>query len=190
MNQPNGVQPNRRWQQEDAAWMDLYRNVEDLTVAEQIVELLESDPTARHEHLALYLQAKGTLKRCNAARARNQRVGAAVRAAFSFVFVKPFKLLGKARSAMADMAVEMLPQPPKTAEVTLTQAKPKRATTPRRRPAAAKQAEPAQVQVVALQQDGELGKKFTAAPAELAPAEGAGAAQAATGDTVPDLKSA
>lgn len=190
MNQTNGFQQNRRWQQEEAAWMDLYKNVEDLTVAEQIVELLESDATARHEHLALYLQAKGTLKRCNAARARNQRVGAAVRAAFSLVFVKPFKLLGKARSAVADMAVEMLPQPPKTAEVVLVQAKPKRATTPRRKPAAAKQAEPAQVQVAALQQDGELGKKLTAAAAELAPAEGAGPAQAANGETVPSVKSA
>ena len=190
MNQTNGFQQNRRWQQEEAAWMDLYKNVEDLTVAEQIVELLESDATARHEHLALYLQAKGTLKRCNAARARNQRVGSAVRAAFSLVFVKPFKLLGKARSAVADMAVEMLPQPPKTAEVVLVQAKPKRATTPRRKPAAAKQAEPAQVQVAALQQDGELGKKLTAAAAELAPAEGAGPAQAANGETVPNVKSA
>jgi hypothetical protein len=189
MNQPNGFQPNRRWQQEEAAWMDLYKNVEDLTVAEQIVELLELDPTARHEHLALYLQAKGTLKRCNAARARNQRVGAAVRAAFAFVFVKPFKLLGKARSAVADMAVEMLPQPPKTVEPMLAPARPRKATTARRK-AAAKRAEPAQVHVAVLQQDGELGKKLTIAPAELAPAEGAGAGQAANGETVPNVKSA
>jgi hypothetical protein len=189
MKQPNSFQPNRRWQQEEAAWMDLYKNVEDLTVAEQIVELLESDPAARNEHLALYLQAKGTLKRCNAARTRNQRVGAAVRAAFWLVFVKPFKLLGKARSAVADMAVEMLPQPPRTVEPTLAPAKSKRATTARRKPVA-KRAEPAQVQVAALQQDGELGKKLTNAPAELAPAESAGAGQAANGATVPNVKSA
>lgn len=189
MNQPNGFQHNRRWQQEEAAWMDLYKNVEDLTVAEQIVELLESDPTARHEHLALYLQAKGTLKRCNAARARNQRVGAAVRAAFSFVFVKPFKLLGKARSAVADMAVEMLPQQPKTTQSPLAPIRPRKAATARRKPAA-KRAEPAQVQVAALQQDGELSPKVSHAPVELPPAEGAGTAQAATGDTVPSVRSA
>lgn len=184
MNQPNGFQHNRRWQQEDAAWMDLYRNVDDLTVAEQIVELLDADPTARHEHLALYLQAKGTLKRCNAARERNQRVGVAVRAALSFVFVKPFKLLGRARTAVADLAVEMLPQQSQVA----APAPPRKATT-RRKPAA-KRTEPAQVQVAVLEQDGELARKVSNAPAQLAPADGATSGHAATGDTVPSVKSA
>jgi hypothetical protein len=101
--------PNRRSAEEDRAWAQLYASVGQSSTAEEVVKQLDADAHARHDHLALYLRAKTTLRERKVAEARHQRIGAFVRSVAAFLVIGPFRLLRSLLSSGTDVAVEMLP---------------------------------------------------------------------------------
>lgn len=101
--------PNRRTAEEDRAWAQLYASVGQAATAEEVVKQLDADAPARHNHLALYLRARTTLRERKVIEARNQRIGAFVRSVVAFLVIGPFRLLRSMLSSSSDVAVEMLP---------------------------------------------------------------------------------
>lgn len=99
----------RQSNEEDRAWSRLYRTVGNASTAEEVVKALDADPQAKQSHLALYLQARTTMRHQKAIVARNERVGASIRGALTFLFVSPVRLLRSTLSASAELAVEVLP---------------------------------------------------------------------------------
>jgi hypothetical protein len=76
---------------------------------DKTVKQLDADAQARHNHLALYLRARTTLRERKVTEARNQRIGAFVRSVVTLLVVGPFRLLRSVLSSSTDVAVEMLP---------------------------------------------------------------------------------
>jgi hypothetical protein len=104
-----GSRSSRRSPEEDRAWARLYSDIGRPATAEEVIRQLDADPQAKQSHLALYLNAKATLRRSKAVEARNQRIGAFVRTVIAFAIVAPLRLLRSGLSGSADVAVEMLP---------------------------------------------------------------------------------
>ena len=139
---------NCRTVEEVRAWAQLYASVGQASTAEEVVKQLDADAQARHNHLALYLRARTTLRERKVTEARNQRIGAFVRSVVTLLVVGPFRLLRSVLSSSTDVAVEMLP--------------------PARR-------DPAKVRVNALTRNPEFARaaeRFTSSGASTAPTTG------------------
>lgn len=106
---PSSPKSNRRSVEEDRAWAQLYANVGQAATAEEVVRQLDADTQARHDHLALYLRAKTTLRERKVIEARHQRIGAFARSVVALVVIGPFRLLRSLLSSGGEVAVEMLP---------------------------------------------------------------------------------
>jgi hypothetical protein len=106
---PCHPRPNRRSVEEDRAWAQLYASVGQASTAEEVVRQLDADAQARHDHLALYLRAKTTLRERKVIEARHQRIGAFVRSVVTLVVIGPMRLLRSLLSSGGEVAVEMLP---------------------------------------------------------------------------------
>jgi hypothetical protein len=101
--------PSRRTAEEDRAWAQLYASVGQAATAEEVVRQLDADATAKHDHLALYLRARTTLRERKVTEARNQRIGAFMRSVIAIVVIVPLRLLRSLVSSGGAVAVEMLP---------------------------------------------------------------------------------
>lgn len=100
---------NRRTSSEERAWNELYDSIRDRSSAEEVIKHLDADPESKRKHLALYLQAKATVRKCKAADVRNQRIAAFVRLAMAFLVMVPARLMFKMLVASRDLVIEFMP---------------------------------------------------------------------------------
>jgi hypothetical protein len=100
----------RRNAEEDRAWYHLYKRVGEYAVAAEVIQHLESDPQAKHTHLALYLRCKETLRRHKAIQKRNERIGSFTRQLMAILVVGPLRALYALLRSGGAIALEMLPQ--------------------------------------------------------------------------------
>ena len=100
---------SRRSVEEDRAWAQLYAAIHQPSAAEEVVKQLDADAQSKRNHLALYIRARTTLREQKASEARNQRVGAFVRTALTFVVMGPLRLVAKAFVATRDVVMAAMP---------------------------------------------------------------------------------
>jgi hypothetical protein len=100
---------SRRSVEEDRAWAQLYAAIHQPSAAEEVVKQLDADAQSKRNHLALYIRAKTTLREQKVSEARNQRVGAFVRTALTFVVMGPLRLVAKAYVATRNVVVAAMP---------------------------------------------------------------------------------
>lgn len=106
--------------EEERAWVRLYRQVGQADIAAEVLAQLDTDSQARHDHLALYLSCRESLRACKARTQRNKRIGQFVRQAGHVLVVEPMRALRLKTSRAIDLLVECLPKArrePATAKV-------------------------------------------------------------------------
>lgn len=106
---PAPSKSSRRTIAEDRAWARLYADVRQASVAEEVVKQFDADPENKRHHLALYLRAKTAVRKRKAVDARNERIGAFVRAVMTFVVIGLAGGLRAILSGAVNLAVAMLP---------------------------------------------------------------------------------
>ncbi len=100
--------------EEERAWVRFYRQVGQADIAAEVLAQLDTDAQARHDHLALYLSCRESLRAHKARTQRNKRIGQFVRQAGRVLVV------GLKTSRAIDLLVECLPEArrePATAKV-------------------------------------------------------------------------
>jgi hypothetical protein len=106
--------------EEERAWVRFYRQVGQADIAAEVLAQLDTDLQARHEHLALYLSCKESLRAHKARMQRNKRIGQFVRQACRVLVAEPLRALRQKTSRAIDLLVECLPElrrEPATAKV-------------------------------------------------------------------------
>ena len=96
--------------EEEKAWVGFYRNVGNPAIAVEVMNQLESDPSMKRTHLALYLRCKESLRAHKATQARNRRIGQFVRMLLNAVFVAPVIAVRRCLRKGGDIAIECLPE--------------------------------------------------------------------------------
>lgn len=96
--------------EEERAWVRFYRLAGDPAMAAEILTLLDTDWHARHEHMALYLLCRESLRSHAMRRERDRRIGRFVRLACTTLVVTPLRALRRAVTRGTDLAVECLPE--------------------------------------------------------------------------------
>jgi hypothetical protein len=139
--------------EEERAWVRFYRQVGQAEIAAEVLAQLDADAQARHDHLALYLSCRESLRAHKARTQRNKRIGQFVRQACRVLVAEPLRALRQKVSRAIELLVECLPET-------------------RREPAAAK--------VRALRRDADIAQAHAAFdPAASRPASAGTAAPAA-----------
>lgn len=114
MSQPqersNAPRYPRRNLEEDRAWIHVYRDANDPSVAAEVVKHLESDDELKRAHTALYLRCKQAVRRQKLVEERNKRIGSFMRLVITAVVFGPFRAMRSMWSAGTDIAVEVLPE--------------------------------------------------------------------------------
>jgi hypothetical protein len=106
--------------EEERAWVRFYRHVGQANIAAEVLAQLDIDAQARHDHLALYLSCRESLRAHKARTQRNKRIGQFVRQAGRVLVVEPLRALRLKTSRAIDLLVECLPETrrePATAKV-------------------------------------------------------------------------
>jgi hypothetical protein len=106
--------------EEERAWVRFYRQVGQADIAAEVLTQLDADAQARHEHLALYLSCRESLRTHKARTQRNKRIGQFVRQACRVLVVEPLRALRLKTARTIDLLVECLPETrrePATAKV-------------------------------------------------------------------------
>ncbi len=106
--------------EEERAWVRFYRQVGQADVAAEVLAQLDADAQARHDHLALYLSCRESLRAHKARTQRNKRIGQFVRQAARVLVVEPLRALRLKTPRAIDLLVECLPEArrePATAKV-------------------------------------------------------------------------
>lgn len=106
--------------EEERAWVRLYRQVGRADIAAEVLAQFDADAQARHDHLALYLSCRESLRAHKARTQRNKRIGQFVRQACRVLVAEPLRALGRKTSRAIDLLVECLPETrrePATAKV-------------------------------------------------------------------------
>jgi hypothetical protein len=106
--------------EEERAWVRFYRQVDHADIAAEVLAQLDADVQARHDHLALYLSCRESLRAHKARTQRNKRIGQFVRQACHALVVQPLRALAQRISRAIDVLVECLPEArhePATAKV-------------------------------------------------------------------------
>lgn len=96
--------------EEERAWVRFYRQVGDADIAAEVLAQLDSDAQARHDHLALYLRCRESLRAHKARVQRNKRIGQFVRLACRVLVAEPWRALRQKTSRATDLLVECLPE--------------------------------------------------------------------------------
>lgn len=96
--------------EEERAWVRLYRQVGRADIAAEVLAQLDADAQARHDHLALYLSCRESLRAHKARTQRNKRIGKFVRQACRVLVAEPLRALGRKTSRAIDLLVECLPE--------------------------------------------------------------------------------
>lgn len=106
--------------EEERAWVRFYRQVGQADIAAEVLAQLDTDAQARHDHLALYLSCRESLRAHKARTQRNKRIGQFVRQAGRVLVAEPLRALRQKTSRAIDLLVECLPEmrrEPATAKV-------------------------------------------------------------------------
>ncbi|MEW5834340.1 MAG: hypothetical protein AB1832_04670 [Pseudomonadota bacterium] len=106
--------------EEERAWVRFYRRIGDADMAAEVLAQLDVDPQARHDHLALYLRCRESLRAHKTRTQRNRRIGQFVRQAGRALVAEPLQALGLLASRAIDLVIECLPEArrePATAKV-------------------------------------------------------------------------
>ena len=96
--------------EEERAWVRFYRQVGHADIAAEVLAQLDGDAQARHEHLALYLSCRESLRAHKARTQRNKRIGQFVRQACRVLVADPLRALRLKNSRAIDLLVECLPE--------------------------------------------------------------------------------
>jgi hypothetical protein len=96
--------------EEERAWVRFYRQVGQADIAAEVLAQLDADAQARHDHLALYLSCRESLRAHKARTQRNKRIGQFVRQAGHVLVVVPLRALRLKSSRAIDLLVECLPE--------------------------------------------------------------------------------
>lgn len=96
--------------EEDRTWVRFYRQAGNPDIAAEVVSQLDADAQARHEHLALYLRCRESLRAHKARTQRNKRIGQFVRLGCRVLVAAPWHALRQGFARTVDLLVECLPQ--------------------------------------------------------------------------------
>ncbi len=96
--------------EEERAWVRFYRQVGQADIAAEVLAQLDADAQARHDHLALYLSCRESLRAHKARTQRNKRIGQFVRQAGRVLVAEPLRALRLKTSRAIDLLVECLPE--------------------------------------------------------------------------------
>lgn len=96
--------------EEERAWVRFYRQVGHADIAAEVLAQLDADAQARHDHLALYLSCRESLRAHKARTQRNKRIGQFVRQACRVLVAEPLRALRLKSSRAIDLLVECLPE--------------------------------------------------------------------------------
>lgn len=95
--------------EEDRAWVRFYRQAGNPDIAAEVMTQLDADTQARHEHLALYLRCRESLRAHKLRTQRNKRIGQFVRIACRVIVAEPLRALRQGAARAFDLLVECLP---------------------------------------------------------------------------------
>ena len=96
--------------EEERAWVRFYRQVGQADIAAEVLAQLDADAQARHDHLALYLSCRESLRAHKVRTQRNKRIGQFVRQAGRVLVAEPLRALRLKSSRAFDLLVECLPE--------------------------------------------------------------------------------
>ena len=96
--------------EEERAWVRFYRQVGHADIAAEVLAQLDTDTQARHDHLALYLSCRESLRAHKARTQRNKRIGQFVRLGCRVIVVEPLRALRLGAARAFDLLVECLPE--------------------------------------------------------------------------------
>lgn len=96
--------------EEEHAWVSFYRQVGNADIAAEMLAQLDTDAQARHEHLALYLRCRESIRAHKARMQRNKRIGQFVRLGCRVLVAEPLRALRHRTSRAIDLLVECLPE--------------------------------------------------------------------------------
>ena len=96
--------------EEDRTWIRFYRQAGNADIAAEVLTQLDADTQARHEHLALYLRCRESLRAHKARTQRNKRIGQFVRLGCRVMVAEPLRALRRGAAHVIDLIVECLPE--------------------------------------------------------------------------------
>lgn len=97
--------------EEERAWISFYQRVgQDVALAAEVLDQLDTDVEMKRMHLALYLSCRESLRSHAARDERNARIGRFVRTMLHSVFVALPRSLGLKLKRGGDIAVACLPE--------------------------------------------------------------------------------
>lgn len=96
--------------EEDRAWVRFYRQVGNADIAAEVMTQLDADTQARHEHLALYLRCRESLRAHKARTQRNKRIGQFVRLGCRVMVAEPLRAMRQGATRAFELLVECLPE--------------------------------------------------------------------------------
>jgi hypothetical protein len=94
--------------EEAHAWVRFYRRTGDVELASEVLALLESDAQARHEHPALVLLCRESLRRHKAWQQRRRRLAQGVRWLAERLIVGPALALRRWTAGAIDLAIDCM----------------------------------------------------------------------------------
>lgn len=96
--------------EEDRSWVRFYRQAGNPDIAAEVLTQLDADTQARHEHLALYLRCRESLRAHKARTQRNKRIGQFVRLGCRVIVAEPLRALRQGAARAFELLVECLPE--------------------------------------------------------------------------------
>jgi hypothetical protein len=96
--------------EEDRTWVRFYRQAGNADIAAEVLTQLDADTQARHEHLALYLCCRESLRAHKVRAQRNKRIGQFVRLGCRVMFAEPLHALRRGAAHALDLLIECLPE--------------------------------------------------------------------------------
>jgi hypothetical protein len=96
--------------EEERAWVGFYRRIADSAVAEEVIQYLDANPDERHQHPALYLRAKESVRRNEQRLHRAQRIGGFVRSVVGVLVIGPVSLVAGLLRGGRQIGLECLPE--------------------------------------------------------------------------------
>lgn len=96
--------------EEDRTWVRFYRQAGNADIAAEVLTQLDADTQARHEHLALYLRCRESLRAHKARIQRNKRIAQFVRLGCRVMVAEPLRALRRGAARAIDLLVECLPE--------------------------------------------------------------------------------
>src|ERR1700674_2891252 len=95
---------------EERAWISFYNRIADSAAAEEVIQYLDANPDEKHQHPALYLRAKESVRRNEQRLRRAQRIGSFVQSVVGVVVIGPASFVADVLRAGRQIGLECLPE--------------------------------------------------------------------------------